>query len=531
MASFKNYLPFINAGASSKSTKTAQVIADPKKTSKLVKSKSVAIDFTGGGVSDRANFEEAPYDFDRLIQAIDTDSYVKQSYATYKELIWKEGWQIIAEDPDVIDYLRARIDLMELMMRRSFQDVLTDLADQLVKFANGFLAKARGDISPYMPINITAIQGKDPVSGYYVVPTETMKIQRDKFNMPQRYQQDTGGGTGAGENPPEWKIEDMVHFVFDRKPGRIFGTPFIVSVIDDIIALRQIEEDVQNLVHKELFPLYVYRVGSEEEPADQEEIDNAFNAISNLRTEGGLIVPERHEIDVLGADSHALEAIDYLRYFQERVVAGLGLSPHHLGIMNEGGNRAITDRLDISLYDKVKTYQRYIEDNIRINIFNELLLEGGFDPINIIEHRAYFKFNEIDTDTQIKKDAAAINKWSNNVTTLGETRLEIGAKGEAPEEQLLAALTARMAPDTTTTTKSATGATVPKTVDTTPAAAKREDAAKPATKGKINPKNTSRSTGNQIRPQNQHGRRMSPNVRHSMNENNLSEIVNLLDEV
>jgi hypothetical protein len=42
--------------------------------------------------NNRPNFETAPYDFDRIMQAIDTDSYVKQAMNKYRELFWKEGW-------------------------------------------------------------------------------------------------------------------------------------------------------------------------------------------------------------------------------------------------------------------------------------------------------------------------------------------------------------------------------------------------------------------------------------------------------
>jgi hypothetical protein len=527
MASFRDYFPFINARP--KSSKNAQAIADPKQTNKIFKVSSVALGFQGGG-SGRANFEDSPYDFDRVIQAIDTDSYVKQAFAKYKELIWKEGWELTAENPDVMEYLHQRFDIMEIMMRRPIQDVFIDVGDQIVKFANAFLAKSRGDVTPFVNVSLTPISGKDVISGYYVVPAETMQISRDQNNKVQGYRQDAQGG-GGSTKPPEWKPEDMLHFAFDKKPGRIFGTPFIVSVLDDVIALRQIEEDIQNLVHRELFPLYTYTVGTEENPADPEELDNAVAQLSSLRTDGGLVLPERHEVDVLGAENMALDASGYLRYFQERVVVGLGLAPHHLGIMNEGGNRSVTDRLDIALYDKVKTYQRYIADMIRILIINELLLEGGFDPIGDPMDRCRFRFREIDVDTQIKKQTHEIAKWNANLTDQSETRLKIGEDVEVDESSLLMALQARMAPDQVTTQKTDTGGSTPVQVDTTPAAAQKGDAAVPSQGGKPNlPNKSARATGNKVRPQNQFGRRNSPNVRHAIDPELLTEMVDLIDE-
>ncbi len=535
MTSFRDFLPFSDARPRKTAGKQASaVLVDPGQVKKVYKISSIAQGFSGGSAgSSRANFETAPYNFDRIIQAIDTDSYVKQGFNKYKELIWKEGWVLIGENTDAVDYLHQRFDIMEFTMKRPFQDLLVEISDQLCKMANAFVAKARGDVAAYSSIPLTPVgKSKDPISGFYVVPTETMKISRDANNTILGYQQDVSSGGGSGKGPPEWSPEDMIHFAIDKKPGRVFGTPFLVTVMDDVIALRQIEEDIQNLVHRELFPLYIYQVGTPEDPSDPDEIIAAGNELSNLRTEGGLIIPERHEVSVLGAEGNAMDANEYLRYFQERVVVGLGLAPHHLGIMNAGGNRSVTDRLDIALYDKIKNYQRYIAETIRLSIINELLMEGGFDPLMFPEDRVRFRFNEIDVDTRVKKDAATLQKWAANAIDLPETRMKLGEDPEVDEAQLLIALTTRMAPDTVTSQKSATGNVTPTTVDTTPAAAAKSDAAKPSTGGTANqPNKAARTAGNAVRPQNQHGRRMSPNIRHSvpMDEEWLSDVVNLLD--
>lgn len=546
MASFRDFLPFTDGRPRKDSKKQAVALVDAKTSKKVYKIASLAQGSAGNSsftpIKSRNVFESAPYDLDRIIQAIDTDSYVKQGFNKYKELIWKEGWTLVSENVDAAEYLRHRFDVMEFAMRKPMQEVFVEISDQIVKFANAFVAKAYGDIRPYMKTPVEPVNSgkKDPVAGYYAVPAETMQIQRDQNNVPLKYKQALNNGmiisssSVTDDNYPQWDPDEMIHFAFDKKPGRIFGTPFIVGVLDDVIALRQIEQDIQNLVHRELFPLYVYQIGTEEDPATPEEIDNAESELAALRSEGGLIVPERHNITVLGAENNALSADPYLRYFQERVIVGLGLAPHHLGVMNAGGNRSVTDRLDIALYDKVKTYQRYLSEVFRLLMINELLLEGGFDPISTPEDRVYFKFNEIDVDTQIKKDAAVIQKWQANLIDQDEGRMHMGEDPDVDESKLLIALTARMTPDTISTTKTASGDTKPVTVDTTPAAATSQpkpggDGAKPSTGGIPNqPNKLNRQIGNKVRPQNQHGRQTSPHVRH-MDDTLLDEITELLD--
>lgn len=498
---------------------------------KIMKAAVIALGFRAIGIKDRAQFEEAPYDFERIIQAIDTDSYVRQAFSKYKELMWKEGWEIVSENPEAVAYLWQRIDYMELAMGQPFHEFLTDVADQVMKFSNCFIVKSRGDLNPFFPGKLVPGHNEDgtqklPLIGYELVPTHTMQILRDKHNNPMMYRQvvDDYWGGFNDENMPTWPAEDVIHFHLDRKTGRSFGTPFLVTVMDDVIALRQIEEDLQNLVHQQLFPLYKYKVGTDEHPAEPEEIEAAARELEDMRTEGGLVLPDRHDVEVIGAEGNALDAAPYLAHFKERVCVGMGLAPHHLGMNMAGGNRSVTDRLDIALYDKIKTHQRYLARMLELHIFHELLVEGGFDPMETpiakgVSDRCKFKFREIDVDTQVKRETHEIQKYAGNVTTHPEVRLALGLDPEANEEDLMMGMQTRLQP--TPVAPTATGA-MPKPI--------KPDAKAPSTGGRPNRPNTTKGVGNQVRPANQFGRRSSPNIRHADLNGALTELVELIDD-
>lgn len=535
---FRDLLPFTQAPTPAR--KRAQIldVDDQKALVKLFKVAGLALGFTGSTWGNRTNFESSPYDFDRIIQAIDTDSFVKQAFNKYKELMWNEGWDIVGENVDAVEYVYQRFDMMEFAMRRSFHDFLTDVGDQLVKFGNCFVAKSRGDWGDLFPgRTLQGPEGKDPVIGYYIIPTETVEIKRDKHNKVLQYRQGVDhlvSGFGERNRQPTWKPEEVIHFCMDKKPGRAFGTPFVIAAIDDIISLRQMEEDALNLFHKELFPLYKYKVGTEDAPAEPDEIEHAINELNNMRSDSGLVLPERHDVEVVGAEGAAFDGNAYLDKMINRVCSGLGLSPHHLGLMMGGGNRAVTDRLDIALYIKVKGYQRYMADEIRREIITELLMEGGFDPITTPKakgrsDRCLFRFREIDVDTQVKKETHEVQKFAGNITTIEEARLALNLDPEVDEEQLLLFITARSQPEQEepglpkiSTKKGATfpGGGVPSGAakgirtgggNNTPV---KPDAAKPSSGGAANVPNAKKGPGNIIRPANQHGRRTSPNIRH-----------------
>jgi len=522
----RSYLPFAKNSVSLEEKKLKQ--DDIKVLGKSIKIAALALGFRGSSYyyDTRAAFEPSPYDFNRITQAFDTDGYVRQSVAKHKELFWKEGWEIVGENPEAISYLYRRIDFMEMTMKRPFAEFLIELSDQLIKYSNVFIVKARADIGSFFPDKLNPIAGTEPIAGYYLIPTEQTYILRDKQNRPKAYQQATDPLTySPNDKDPVWSAERVVHMYFDKKPGRAFGTPFLSTVLDDVIALRQMEEDIQNLVHRELFPLYKYTIGTAEQPAEPEEITRAAAEIENLRAEGGLILPYRHSVDVIGANNTALDASEYLNHFKERVAVGLGVAPHHLGMSMNGGNRSVTDRLDVSLYDRIKQLQKQFAEMIRIYIFNELLFEGGFDPLenpleSSVSDRCFLKFKEIDVDTQVKKENHIIQKFVNNLITIDEARLMLGLDTDVDEEKLFAYMQAQLQMDMAKNQAELTANT---------SSPKSSDGQQPATRGQRNLPSSRKGVGNSSRPQNQNGRKSSPNIRRSDDMSWLVTVEKLLE--
>jgi len=529
----KDYLPFQRVDKDLTFSDKALAPEQVKGLSKAMKIASLALGFQGTNYyfNNRATFERPAYDFERLMQAVDTDSYVKQAMSKYKDLFWKEGWEIVSENPEAISYLHQRIDFMEIAMKRPFVEFLIEVSDQLFKFSNAFIVKARGDLSEYFPDKLTPMTGDLPVIGYYLIPTEQVRIFRDKHNRPKSYRQETDPLTYMPlEGNPTWTAEKVIHLHFDRKTGRAFGTPFLINVLDDVIALRQIEEDIQNLVHRELFPLYKYKIGTAEQPAEPEEITQAAVEIENLRAEGGLILPFRHDVEVIGSQGSALDASQYLNHFKERVAIGLGVAPHHLGMSMNGGNRSVTERLDVALYDRIKQMQKLFSEMIRLNIFNELLFEGGFDPIsNPMESgesdRCYFKFKEIDVDTQVKKENHIVQKYVNNLITLEEARLGLGYDSDIDTSSMYAAIQGDIQVDIATAT---TKAQAKAQAANQPPDPKTADGQKSAPAGQRNLPSKRKGVGNAMRPANQNGRKNSPDIKRYDN-NFLTVIESLLD--
>jgi hypothetical protein len=264
-----------------------------------------------------------------------------------------------------------------------------------------------------------------PIAGYFVAPAETMEFRLSGHKLQKWRQRMPDGET------KEWNPRDVVHFHYGRKEGFIFGTPLTIPVVDDIRALRKIEENIELLIYQHLFPLFQYKVGTETMPAGltedgEREIDVVRHEIQFMPTEGGIVTPERHEIKAIGAEGRALRAESYLDHFKKRVFSGLGVSAVDMG-EGETANRATADNMSRNLVDAVKDYQQVMEIFINEHIIKELLLESTFGEVVLDEENlVYLKFKEIDVESQIKKEAHGADMWAKDVLTHDEARRRVG---------------------------------------------------------------------------------------------------------
>lgn len=402
------------------------VARDPKKIA--IKKLGQALKGSGGG-----DFEEPTVDLEEISRAYHTDSYIKRAVDKYSELMFKESWDISGKNEAASEYVWMRLKMMTEATGQPIDQLFSQIANDLVLFGNAYVIKARQKGSTSIPgVNAQGYTGKQPVAGYFVLPPTTIQISRDDQGKVLQYQQDAGGGTAFAIKP-----EDMIHFVYKRPSGRAYGIPFIYNVLDDVKILRQLEENVARLVYRNLFPLYLYKVGIDKPgfEATDEEIEEIRDQIRDMPMDGGIVVPERHDIKAIGAEGSALNADPYLKYFRQRVFTGLGVSDTVMGV---GGtaSRSTSDNQAADLFDGVKEFQRIYADTIQLGIINELLFEGGFDPVVNPDDEVVFAFHEIQLDAKIKKENHATQLFTQNVITHEELRAQIGLDPVTDEGRL-----------------------------------------------------------------------------------------------
>jgi hypothetical protein len=399
-------------------TKSKSKAQDPGPELQKVKPKGFGVSEGGG-----AEYTASPYDFAAIDKLVDVDGYGKRSINRMIHLAFKEGWDLKSSNPEAVAYIRARFAMMKFTQNQSVEDLLIEIYRNALKYHNNFLIKTRDERPGQLfGMNLVSVYGK-PVAGYICAPITTMSIKTDKNNV-----RIEGFKQTSGSNEAKFKVDEVIHLSIDRESGTFWGKPFLTSVLEDMRSFRIAEEDMLNLLHKEMYPTYYYKVGDAMHPADQDDLNSAVQALEDMYEDGAIAMPGKDEIGVVGSDGKALDVTPHIKHFKERAIVGLGVSPHQIGVGSDL-NKAGAEQLDKALYDLVKFYQSKVETMVNDQIITELLLEGGYDPLGISGKESdmvTIEFKEVDIEAQIARENHVVTEFTQNAITHGEMRKKLG---------------------------------------------------------------------------------------------------------
>lgn len=425
--SFKNNFGAGAGSAGSATFSLGNVNRDPK--TFKVKNPSFSVLSSGQTAGD---FEESDVDFTVVEGALSKDSYVAESVRKHKELLLKGGYHLRWRNEQAYLYLQQRLAYMEAATGIPTNLLFQGIIDDLTRYGNCFIIKARAKKGVGLPPGIPAtpiLPAKEPIAGYFRMSPATVTIERDEYGHAKRYKQ------VSGNEEKEFAEHDIIHIHLDKMAGKAFAEPYFAPAIEDVRLLRKIEENVAILLYKHIFPLIMYKVGIAEpgKEATQEEIDNAQDQLDSLSNDSGIVLPERHVIEGLKVD--VIDVKPYLAYFEDRALAGLDLSKIDIG-RGDTANRNTADAMSSQKVDRVKGWQQQIAPQIDKWLIDELLIEGGFDPLINSEFDIDFVFNEIENEKKMALENHATQLWTNNGITFEEYRQELGRDPSADEGRL-----------------------------------------------------------------------------------------------
>ena len=223
---------------------------------------------------------------------------------------------------------------------------------------------------------------------------------------------------------------------------------------------------------------------------------------------GMLVVPGHHDITIPSNSSNVMDIIKYVEYFKSRIFGGLGVSPVAMA-QTDSSNRNTSQVADMAMQTITKSYQQIIKNKFELDLFRELLLDGGYQDI---DDEIEFKFPEIDVETQIKQENHIVSKWQNNLITRSEARNEMDYENTIADEDTFLRLV-----DIPKIEAQHQGQMEIAQLNADKAV--QVAAMKPKPTGTSSSTKRAKSTSNKVAPANQHGKAARPKYVKNSNEN------------
>lgn len=391
-----------------------------------------------GGFNDAiySGFKNHEYDLFEYSRIIDTEAIVAKAFERQRALIFKNGFYFESNNPKNVEYIRSRIREIEYVTGLTFRNFIEEMAYNLVMFHNAYILMVRNE---YKSTGETVNVGNkelQPIAGWFNLPTETIQRKLKENGDVEMYKQYLDPATFRLFSP-----EKVRHLKYNARSGFTMGTPPLEAVKDDILALRRIEESVETLIYKGIFPMIHVKVGTESNPAKilidgRDEVETMGYVMQELDEYGGITTSERVEVKAIGSESLALRVESYLEYFKDRVMLGLGVSDIDMGIGDSSG-KATGQIISQTLKEAVINKQDAIAEFITHVLFKPLLVESGMYEAEYMipeEDLVKFKFNHVDQDARVKIESHILNMFNSGLLSINEARLEIGYKEISDKE-------------------------------------------------------------------------------------------------
>jgi len=377
------------------------------------------------------------YDLAEIGRAIDVEPYINQSVRKHREQILKEGYSLNGEDQEMVDYCKKRLFEISLTSGITTQQVLREFTTNLVAYGTAFLVLKRdAERSSGRTIRMYG-RDREPIAGIYPLDPTCVSVSLNDYGHPIKWRQKLANPIGS-QTEITFDADDVLVATIDKKPGFIFGTPYILPTLDDVRSLRRLEEIAELIGQRHAFPLLHFKVGLETIgpqvfPDGTSEIEMVRQAVENMSRTGGLITSNRVEGDLLGGDKNTLDIVPYLEYFESRVLGGLRLSEVDLG---RGGatNKASAVTVSQGLQDSARDFQAVISDMFTYQLILPLCMEGGYDvdpTTNLVE----WSFSMINREEERAHQAHGQDMFLGGTITQDEFRKGFLKKKPLSEEE------------------------------------------------------------------------------------------------
>ncbi len=368
-------------------------------------------------------------DLKEMKKAFKVEAYFARAVRKYIERFLRNDFTFVGINPESVSYIRKRFQQMEDVRATAFNDLIAQIAFSLFVYGNAFVLKVR-EVASSGGREYTDPVGtvRSPVAGYFILDPVYVTPELSEVGTVKSWLYGPPGYEARRIAP-----HNIMHIKDCAMPGAIMGTPFAYQSLNDIKALRRMEELVEIVSFQEGIPLYFYTIGNKDSKnVNQEDLISMSVEVSNMIQSGAIVAPWTHNIEVKGSQGKALDVSNYLQYFKQRLFSGLGLSALDFG-EGDTANKGTASTISEAVIHTVKYYQKLVIDAWNREI-KDLLREGNWDKID--DDNAVLVYTaEIDIDSKIKQELHSMALYQSNMLPRGRSLSRIGEDQISEDEE------------------------------------------------------------------------------------------------
>lgn len=384
---------------------------------------------TAGGTGDPRPRQPPAQAIEEYRLIADTDPHVGEAVDTLVDYLVGAGFSIQPANIPGTDTEQTDediADLKRLVEGSQFDSVLSDWVWHALVDGTGFLE---------LVIENDHFRPK-------VLPTEDIEIQTDEFGNIIGFVQ-----TGAGGDDIEFEPHEIAVLRFKRHPDEDFGHSLIEGIQEQADILRDMEIDYARFVATKAYPPILWRLGTEERPRTEDEIDEWLDNMQNIEPESMLAVSHDVEQDIVGVTSTsstagAMRLEETFRHFIRRIATGTGVPANLLNEDVASGSelQAVMPKFD----RRIQRYRNIIRDAVRYQVFPSLINDSTAKEFNDLPPD--FEFGKHSSEEERLDAKMAIQLVNNGMLTreAAAKRMGIDPETEMPTggelEELIATL-------------------------------------------------------------------------------------------
>lgn len=295
--------------------------------------------------------ETSRYLYKRYRTIFQRMGFVRQAILAYKHRIVADKPKILAINSSVMSLLEHRFKQIGVWEHYGW------IAQDLLEFGDSFT-------------EIVYSKPNYKIIGLKRLEPDYMYIQRDPYGRPILYISVIDG------IPITIEPYRMMHIKMDAQPGDAFGVGLIEGGMDDLAALRILEDLNIQLVKHNIYPHRVYTCPSDE------IVQAIEQKLATQARFGDLVVPDGVKAQQMNSGT-SVDLRGYMLYYQQKFFLDTGV-PMDMLIKGTGGNRSTAAEMSSAFNGNARAIRKGILT--KIEWLGELILalEGVLATIQLI---------------------------------------------------------------------------------------------------------------------------------------------------